>query len=94
MFLTALDSGRRRSEIHVLSFSDVQFTDQSVDLLTFPGFLAKNQLPSVLGDPISLPSKIVLRQVGIRGNGANAYALVPCQLRLSASVTYALGSST
>ena len=56
MFLTALASGRRRSEIHVLSLSDVKITDQSVDLLTFPVFLTKNQLPSVLGDPISLPS--------------------------------------
>ena len=57
MFLTALASGCRRSEIHVLSFSDVQFTDLSVDLLKFPGFfLAKNQLPSALGDLISFPS--------------------------------------
>ena len=56
VFLTALASGRRRSEIHALSCSDVQFSDQSVSLSTFPGFLAKNQLPSVLSSPISLPS--------------------------------------
>ena len=56
VFLTALASGRRRSEIHALSCHDVHFTDQSVNLMTFPGFLAKNQLPSVLSDPISLPS--------------------------------------
>ena len=56
VFLTALASGSRRSEIHALSCHDVHFTDQSVNLMTFPVFLAKNQLPSVLSDPISLPS--------------------------------------
>ena len=56
VFLIALASGRRRSEIHALSYSDVHFSDHSVTLSTFPGFLAKNQLPSVLSSPISLPS--------------------------------------
>ena len=41
VFLTILASGRRRYEIHVLSCSNVQFTDQAVDLLTFPGLLEK-----------------------------------------------------
>ena len=56
MFLTAAASGRRRSEIQPLSCSDIQFSGQSVSLSTFPGFLAKNQLPSVLSSPFSLPS--------------------------------------
>ena len=87
VFLTALASGRRRSEIHALSCSDVQFSDQSVSLSTFPGFLAKNQLPSVLSSPISLPSlsgqdfllcpvralKIYLERVLSRRKGRKGY---------------------
>ena len=42
VFLTALATGRRRSKIHVFSSADVQFSDESVILCTFPGFLAKN----------------------------------------------------
>ena len=52
--LTNLASGH--SKIHALSCSDVKFSDQSVSLSTFPGFLEKNQLSSVLTSPISLPS--------------------------------------
>ena len=37
VFLTALASGRR-SEFHALSCYDVHFTNQSVNLMTFPGF--------------------------------------------------------
>ena len=54
VFLTTLASGRRHSDF-ALSCSDVQFTVQLVDLLTFPGFWAKNQLPSVFSDCIVLP---------------------------------------
>lgn len=56
VFLLALASGRRRSEIHALSYSEVQFSEDLVSLDTFPGFLAKNQLPSVLSSPILIPS--------------------------------------
>ena len=55
VFLTALASGRRRSEIHALVCSDIEFSEHSVSLGTFPGFLAKNQLPSVLASPIVIP---------------------------------------
>ena len=55
VFLTALASGRRRSEIHALVCSDIKFSEHSVSLGTFPGFLAKNQLPSVLASPIVIP---------------------------------------
>lgn len=55
VFLTALATGRRRSEIHAFSAALAQFSDCSVSLCTFPGFLAKNQLPSVVSCPISIP---------------------------------------
>ena len=48
-------TGRRRNEIHAFSSADVQFSDESVSLCTFHGFLAKNQLPSVVNGPISVP---------------------------------------
>ena len=51
-FLTALAWGRRRSEIHALVCSNIEFSEHSVSLGTFLGFLAKNQLPSVLASPI------------------------------------------
>ena len=44
---TALALGRRRSKIHSLVHSDIEFSENSVSLGTFPGFLAKNQIPSV-----------------------------------------------
>ena len=53
---TALAFVPKRSEIHALSCSHIQFIDQSVYLLTFIAFCTKNQLPSVLSDPISMPS--------------------------------------
>ena len=55
VFLTALATDRRRSEIHAFSSTDVQFSNESVSLCTFPGFLAKNQLPSVVSGPVSVP---------------------------------------
>ena len=55
VFLTALATGRRRSEIHAFSSAEVQFSNVSVSLCTFPGFLAKNQLPSVVSGPVSVP---------------------------------------
>ena len=56
VFLIAFASGRRGSEVHAFSVTDVQFSDQSVMLFTFPGFLAKNQLPSVLSPAICIPA--------------------------------------
>ena len=60
VFLLALASGRRRSEIHALSATSgsVKFSaDKSaVNLHFFPGFLAKNQLPSVAGLPLEIPA--------------------------------------
>lgn len=60
VFLIALASGRRRSEIHALSATSgsVKFSADvsSVVLHFYPGFLAKNQIPSVAGVPIEIPA--------------------------------------
>ena len=56
VFLLALATARRVSEIHALSMDSgyLRFnqSDGSVSLRTQPGFLAKNQLPSVCPDDI------------------------------------------
>ncbi|KAH3876826.1 hypothetical protein DPMN_000676 [Dreissena polymorpha] len=53
-------SSKRRSEIHALSIeeSHLRFdsSDGSVTLLCQPGFLAKNQLPSMASKPFKVPS--------------------------------------
>jgi hypothetical protein len=53
-------SSKRRSEIHALSIEDnhLRFdaVDGSVTLLCQPGFLAKNQLPSMASKPFKVPS--------------------------------------
>ena len=60
VFLIALASGRRRSELHTLSATpgSVKFSadKSSVELHFFPGILAKNQLPSVAGVPLEIPA--------------------------------------
>jgi hypothetical protein len=60
VFLLALASARRRSEIHALSVDTgcLRFNGnfESVSLLCQPGFLAKNQLPAVAPSPIEIPS--------------------------------------
>ena len=60
VFLIALASGRRRSELHALSATpgSVKFSanKSSVELHFFPGFLAKNQLPSVAGVSLEIPA--------------------------------------
>lgn len=60
VFLLALASAKRRSELHALSVEDghVRFNnlDGSVSLLCQSGFLAKNQLPSVAPTPFTIPS--------------------------------------
>ena len=49
----------RRSEIHALSIEEGCFrydrNSDSITLLTQPGFLAKNQLPESLPEPIVIP---------------------------------------
>ena len=59
-FLLAFATSRRRSELHALSVEEghLRFDKQSgsVSLLTQPGFLAKNRLPSVAPSPIVVPS--------------------------------------
>ena len=59
-FLLALAAAKRCSEIHTLAMDSehlrfYQF-DGSVSLLVQPGFLAKNQLPSICPDPIVIPN--------------------------------------
>ena len=59
VFLLTLASAKRRSEIHALSVDDnhLRFNaDDSVTLTCEPGFLAKNQLPSVASSPFTIPS--------------------------------------
>ena len=60
VFLLAFATARRRSELHALSvetgFIRFNESDGSFTLLCQSGFLAKNQLPSVLPKPITVPS--------------------------------------
>ena len=58
MFLLTF-AAARRSEIHALSIEEGCFrydrNSDSITLLTQPGFLAKNQLPESLPEPIVSP---------------------------------------
>ena len=78
VFLTALASGWRRSEIHALSANSgsVKFSaDTSVVVLHFfPGFLAKNQIPSVAGVPLEIPA--------LSSSGMDKYLCPVCALRI------------
>ena len=63
VFLLAFASAKRRSELHALSVepNHIRFNkDRSVSLVFQPGFLAKNQLPSVLPPPLVIPSLSVV----------------------------------
>ncbi|KAH3871140.1 hypothetical protein DPMN_034334 [Dreissena polymorpha] len=57
-------SAKRRSEIHALSIEDghLRFhsSDGSVTLLCQPGFLAKNQLPSMASNPLKFQVFLIL----------------------------------
>ena len=59
-FLLALASAKRCSVIHALAMDFLHLrsnqSDDSVSLIVQTGFLAKNQLPSVIPDPIFIPS--------------------------------------
>ncbi|MEW8547328.1 MAG: hypothetical protein AB2693_27790 [Candidatus Thiodiazotropha sp.] len=60
VFLVAMATARRVSEIHALSMDPgyLRFnqSDGSVSLRTQPGFLAKNQIPSVCPEAILVPN--------------------------------------
>ena len=59
-FLLALATAKRCSEIHTLAIDSEHLrfnqSDGSVSLMVQPGFLAKNQLPSICPDPIVIPN--------------------------------------
>ena len=59
VFHLTFAAARRRSEIHALSIEEGCFrydrNSDSITLLTQPGFLAKNQLPESLPEPIVIP---------------------------------------
>ena len=76
VFLVALASGRRRSELCALSFDPQCFRFSpnlaQVQLLTEPGFLAKTQKPS------KMPAKIVIKSlVQFVGHDLPDYTLCP-----------------
>ena len=76
VFLVALASGRRRSEIHALSVSDECFRFApnlpQVSLLTEPGFLSKTQKPG------KAPAKIVIKSLAHHvGKDLPDYTLCP-----------------
>ena len=60
VFLLALATAKRCSEIHALAMDSEHLrfnqSDGSVSLMVQPGFLAKNQLPSICPDPIMIPN--------------------------------------
>ena len=59
-FLLALATAKKCSEIHALAMDSEHLrfnqSDGSVSLMVQPGFLAKNQLPSICPDPIVIPN--------------------------------------
>lgn len=85
VFLVALASGRRRSEVHALSFDEacIRFSKglASVTLLTEPGFLAKNQVAGKPSEKIVIPSLI-----SFTGKDISDYKLCPVRA-LKAYVT-------
>ena len=56
VFLIALASSRRRNEIYALSASSGSVNFSADNCIFFPGFLAKNQVPSVPRIPLEIPS--------------------------------------
>ena len=64
VFLLTMASAKRRSEIHALSIEagHLRFdsSDGSVTLLCQPGFLAKNQLPSMTSNPLKFQVFLIL----------------------------------
>lgn len=57
VFLVALATAQRRSELHALSFKKLAFREGGEVILAFiPGFLAKNQGPAASRPPVTIPS--------------------------------------
>jgi len=56
VFLLALATASRRSELHALSFKKVVFREDGVSLGTLPAFLAKNQRLGTTRPPVEVPS--------------------------------------
>ena len=57
VFLVALATAQRRSELHAISFESLAFKPTGEAVLGFiPGFLAKNQRPSASRSPVIIPS--------------------------------------
>ena len=78
VFLIALASGRRRSEVHALSClpSCLRWSRDfsAVSLVTDPAFLAKNQVPGFSPEPIRIPSLS-----SVVGSSGNDSLLCPCR---------------
>jgi hypothetical protein len=57
VFLVALATAQRRSELHALSYEKISFNKERVVQLAFvPGFLVKNQVPNTSRRPVIIPS--------------------------------------
>lgn len=57
VFLVAMATSQRRSELHALAFNRLAFTEGGDAVLGWlPGFLAKNQAPSTCRRPVTIPS--------------------------------------
>jgi integrase len=58
VFLVALATAQRRSELHALSYENISFNKVrgEVQLAPVPGFLAKNQAPVTSRRPVIIPS--------------------------------------
>ena len=56
VFLVALATAQRRSELHALAFDKLAFNDGGAVLEFIPGFLAKNQAPNTSRRPVLIPS--------------------------------------
>ena len=57
VFLVALATSMRRSELHSLAFSALSFREDGAAVLGFiPGFLAKTQTPASSGRRVVIPS--------------------------------------
>ena len=56
VFLLAVATAQRRSELHALSLKKVLFSEAGASLGTMPNFMAKNQRQSTTSPPVVIPS--------------------------------------
>jgi hypothetical protein len=58
VFLVALATAQRRSELHAFSYEKISFNKErgEVQLASVPGFVAKNQAPNTPRRPVIIPS--------------------------------------